>query len=39
MEIPSVTADENSNLTAPFTEKEVKEAMFHMDHNKSSVFQ
>ena len=34
-DIPQVTEDENNLLIAPFTEKEIKEAVFQMEHNKS----
>ena len=34
-DIPQVTAEENDILTAPFSEEEVKAAMFQMEHNKA----
>jgi hypothetical protein len=34
-DIPQVSQEENEFLTAPFTEKEVKEAIFQMKHNKA----
>ena len=34
-DIPRVAEDENNLLIAPFTEKEIKEAVFQMEHNKS----
>jgi hypothetical protein len=34
-DIPQVSHVENTFLTAPFTEKEVKEAIFSMEHNKA----
>ena len=33
--IPQVTQTENDVLTAPFTEQEVQEAIFDMEHNKT----
>jgi hypothetical protein len=35
-DIPQVTESENEMLTQPFTEEEVKCAIFQMEHNKSS---
>lgn len=35
-DIPQVSYRENNFLTDPFTEKEVKEVIFQMEHNKSS---
>ena len=34
-DIPQVTEDENNLLIAPFTEREIKEAVFQTEHNKS----
>jgi hypothetical protein len=34
-DIPQVTQQENEFLVAAFTEKEVKEAIFQMEHNKA----
>lgn len=34
-DIPQVSDVENNFFTEPFTEKEVKEAIFQMDHNKA----
>jgi len=34
-DIPQVTQAENEFLTAPFTEKEIREAIFDMEHNKA----
>ena len=34
-DIPQVTAEENDILTAPFSEEEVKAAVFQMEHNKA----
>ena len=34
-DIPQVTQTENDVLTAPFTEQEVHEAIFDMEHNKA----
>jgi hypothetical protein len=34
-DIPQVSADENGLLTAPYTEEEVKKAIFHMEQNKA----
>ena len=34
-DIPHVTADENDILTAPFSEEEVRAAVFQMEHNKA----
>jgi len=34
-DIAQVMEEENNLLTAPFTEMEVKEAIFQMEHNKS----
>ena len=35
-DIAQVMEEENNLLTVPFTEMEVKEAIFQMEHNKSS---
>jgi len=34
-DIPQVSEDENEGLTAPFSEEEVKLAVFDMEHNKA----
>jgi hypothetical protein len=34
-DIPQVSPEENESLTADFTEYEVIEAIFQMEHNKS----
>ena len=34
-DMPQVSSEENERLTAYFTEKEVKEAIFQMKHNKA----
>jgi hypothetical protein len=34
-DIPQVTQTENDVLTVPFTEQEVQEAIFDMEHNKA----
>ena len=34
-DIPQVSAEENIMLTSPFTEEEVKQAVFQMEHNKA----
>jgi len=34
-DIPQVSQPENEFLTAPFTEKEIREAIFNMEHNKA----
>ena len=34
-DIPQVTWTENDVLTTPFTEQEVQEAIFDMEHNKA----
>ncbi|XP_073367868.1 uncharacterized protein [Aegilops tauschii subsp. strangulata] len=34
-DIPQVTAEENDILTAPFSEEEVRVAVFQMEHNKA----
>ena len=34
-DIPQVSQTENEFLTAPFTEKEVRDAIFDMEHNKA----
>jgi hypothetical protein len=34
-DIAQVTEQENNFLTSPLTEREVKEAVFQMEHNKS----
>jgi hypothetical protein len=34
-DIPQVIVEENNILTSPFTEEEVKEAVFQMEHNKA----
>ncbi|KAL5677527.1 hypothetical protein ACJX0J_013658, partial [Zea mays] len=36
-DIPQVTQQENEFLVATFTEKEVKEAIFQMEHNKNFI--
>jgi len=33
-DIPQVSSSENELLTAPFTEKEIRDAIFDMEHNK-----
>jgi hypothetical protein len=35
-DIPQISAKENEKLVAPFSEKEVKDAIFQMKHNKAS---
>ena len=35
-DIPQVSKEENAFLIAPFTEDKIKDAIFHMVHNKSS---
>jgi len=35
-DIPQVSEEENQVLTAPFSEEEVKMAIFDMEHNKAS---
>ena len=35
-DIPQVSEEENEVLTAPFSEEEVKMAVFDMEHNKAS---
>ena len=35
-DIPQVSPLENTFLVAPFTEKEIRDAIFDMDHNKAS---
>ena len=34
-DIPQVSEEENEVLMAPFSEEEVKMAIFHMEHNKA----
>ena len=34
-DIPQVSNEENDFLTAPFTEDEIKKAVFQMEHNKA----
>ena len=34
-DIPQVTAEENDILTTPFSEEEVRAAVFQMEHNKA----
>jgi hypothetical protein len=34
-DIPQVSSEENELLTQKFSEVEVKEAIFHMEHNKA----
>ena len=34
-DIPQGSQEENEFLTAPFTEKEVRDAVFDMEHNKA----
>ena len=34
-DIPQVSSEENTFLTAPFTEEEVRKAVFQMEHNKA----
>ena len=34
-DIPQVSAEENAYLTAPFTEEEVRQAIFQMEPNKA----
>jgi hypothetical protein len=34
-DIPQISAEENGLLTAPYTEEEVKKAIFIMEHNKA----
>jgi hypothetical protein len=34
-DIPQVSEEENQVLTAPFSEEEVKMAIFDMEHNKA----
>ena len=34
-DIPQVSQPENEFLTAPFTKKEIREAIFDMEHNKA----
>jgi hypothetical protein len=36
-DIPQISAEDNEHLIANFTEKEVKEAIFQMKHNKTLV--
>ncbi|KAL6640723.1 hypothetical protein ACP70R_021846 [Stipagrostis hirtigluma subsp. patula] len=36
-DIPQVTNVENEFLTKPFTEREIKETVFQMEHNKTPV--
>ena len=35
-DIPQVSMAENEFLTAPFTEQEIRDAIFSMEHNKAS---
>ena len=35
-DIPQVSDEENSHLTAPYSEEEVKKAVFQMEHKKAS---
>ena len=35
-DIPQVSNSENEFLTAPFIEKEIRDAIFDMEHNKAS---
>jgi hypothetical protein len=35
LDIPQVSPEENDILISPFTESEVKEAVFQMEHNKA----
>ena len=35
--IPQVSEEENAFLTSPFTEEEVRKAVFAMEHNKAQV--
>jgi hypothetical protein len=35
-DIPQVSQEENSLLTAPYTEDELHKAVFQMEHNKAS---
>jgi hypothetical protein len=37
-DIPQITGRENEILIQPFTEEEVKCAIFQMEHNKSQSF-
>jgi hypothetical protein len=34
-DIPQVSTEENGLLTAPYSEEEVKKAVFQMEHNKA----
>ena len=34
-DIPQVSDEENGLLTAPYSEEEVKKAVFQMEHNKA----
>jgi hypothetical protein len=34
-DIPQVSTEENGLLTAPYSEEEVKKAVFQMEHNKT----
>ena len=34
-DIPHVSIEENEFLMAPFSEKEIREAVFQMEHNKA----
>jgi hypothetical protein len=34
-DIPQVSDEENDLLTAPYSEEEVKKAVFQMEHNKA----
>ena len=35
-DIPQVSEEENEVFMAPFSEEEVKMAIFHMEHNKAA---
>jgi hypothetical protein len=35
LDIPQVSLKENDILISPFTESEVRDAVFHMEHNKA----
>jgi hypothetical protein len=34
-DVPQVSPSENEFLTAPFTQEEIWDAVFHMEHNKA----
>ena len=36
-DIPQVSLEENDLLIPPFSEKEIRDAIFQMEHNKASV--